>query len=127
MGLFNFLNRAVTWWNNQTLGTQFYTWRKGVYVGEDELGNFYYQSRDKKRRWVIYNGLCEASKVSQNWHGWLHHTWDEPPVDAPLVHKPWEMAHTENQTGLETAYRPEGSQFRAKAKDRSDYEAWVPE
>ena len=29
MGILNTLLRTVTWWNGQTLNTQFYTWRKG--------------------------------------------------------------------------------------------------
>jgi NADH:ubiquinone oxidoreductase subunit len=39
-------------------------------------GNVFYQTRDSKRRWVIYNGEMEASRVSPDWHGWLHFTWD---------------------------------------------------
>ena len=35
----------------------------------------------RKRRWVIYNGYAEASKVPPDWHGWLHYTFDEPPTD----------------------------------------------
>ena len=78
-----FLKRLLTWWNSQTLGTQLFTARKGVKVGEDEAGNIFYQTRDGKRRWVIFNGEMEASRVSPDWHGWLHHTWDEPPTKAP--------------------------------------------
>ena len=64
MGILNSLLRSVTWWNGQTLNTQFYTWRYGQKVGEDEQGNIFYQSKDGKRRWVIYNGEAEASRVS---------------------------------------------------------------
>ena len=53
MGILNTVLRAVTWWNGQTLNTQFYTWRKGVKVGEDDQGNAYYTCRQGKRRWVI--------------------------------------------------------------------------
>ena len=56
MGILNTVLRAVTWWNGQTLNTQFYTWRKGVKVGEDDQGNAYYTCRQGKRRWVIFNG-----------------------------------------------------------------------
>ncbi len=59
----NFLLRLLTWWNGQTLGTQIFTARKGVRVGEDDQGNIFYQTRDAKRRWVIYNGESEASRV----------------------------------------------------------------
>jgi NADH:ubiquinone oxidoreductase subunit len=123
----DFLKRLVTWWNGQTLGTQLYTSRKGVKVGEDDQGNVYYETRDAKRRWVIYNGEAEASRVSPDWHGWLHHTWDEPPTKAPLKHKPWEKPHQENLTGTAAAYAPPGSIRRTEPQARRDYEAWQPE
>ncbi len=120
--------RAFVWWKNQTLGTQLYTWRKGVRVGEDEEGNVFYQTRDGKRRWVIYNGEIEASRVSPDWHGWLHHTFAEPPTDDPLPHKAWELPHQENLTGTPMAYAPAGSILRDGAPQaKRDYEAWSPE
>lgn len=121
------LLRLLTWWNSQTLGTQLYTWRKGVLVGEDDQGNRFYQSRDAKRRWVIYNGETEASRIAPDWHGWLHHTWDAPPSERPLAHKSWERPHQENPTGTPLAYAPAGSIRRIEPKDRRDYEAWSPE
>ena len=127
MGLLDTLLRAVTWWNGQTLNTQIHTWRKGVKVGEDAQGNVFYRSRDGKRRWVIYNGEAEASRISPEWHGWLHHTWDEPPTDKPLPKKSWEKPHVENLTGTALAYAPAGSIRREAPKPRSDYEAWSPE
>ena len=126
MGILNSLLRSVTWWNSQTLGTQFHTWRKGQKVGEDEQGNIYYASKDD-RRWVIFNGEAEASRVSPDWHGWLHHTWNETPTEAPLAKKAWEKPHQENLTGTAAAYAPGGSMRQAKPADRSDYEAWAPE
>ncbi|MFY0691877.1 MAG: NADH:ubiquinone oxidoreductase subunit NDUFA12 [Paracoccaceae bacterium] len=127
MGIFNTLLRAVTWWNGQTLNTQLFTWRKGVKVGEDEAGNTFFETKDGKRRWVIFNGEAEASRISPDWHGWLHHTWDEPPSDKPLVHKAWEKPHQENLTGTAMAYAPSGSIRKGDPAPRSDYEAWTPE
>jgi NADH:ubiquinone oxidoreductase subunit len=122
-----FLKRLVTWWNSQTLGTQWFTARNGLKVGEDEQGNVYYQTANSKKRWVIYNGEMEASRVSPDWHGWLHFTWDQPPSKAPLVHKAWEKPHHENLTGTADAYAPPGSIRAAAPATRSDYEAWAPE
>ncbi len=127
MGIMTSLLRAVTWWNGQTLGTQLYTWRNGVRVGEDDQGNTFYESRDGKRRWVVFNGEAEASRVSPDWHGWLHHTWDEPPSKTPLPKKAWEKPHQENLTGTALAYAPTGSIRRAEPEARSDYDAWSPE
>jgi len=72
MGIGSKILRVLTWWNGQTLNTQLFTWRKGVRVGEDEMGNIFYENRDKTKRWVIFNGEIEASKISPDWHGWLH-------------------------------------------------------
>lgn len=127
MGIVNTFLRAVTWWNGSTLNTQFYTWRKGRLVGEDEQGNRFYQTADGKRRWVIYNGEAEASRISPDWHGWLHHVYDEPPTKRPLRHKPWERPHQENLTGTALAYHPPGSLLRPHPVERRDYEAWQPE
>ena len=122
-----FILRLVTWWNSQTIGTQLFTWRKGVKVGEDAQGNLFYETRDKKRRWVIFNGEAEASRIDPDWHGWLHWTWTDAPTKAPLKHKAWEKPHQENLTGTALAYAPAGSLRRAHPVERSDYEAWTPE
>ena len=127
MGILRSILRAFTWWDGQTLNTQIYTWRKGKLVGEDAEGNKFYETRDGKRRWVIYNGEAEASRVSPDWHGWLHHTFKEPPTDRPLAHKPWEKPHQENLTGTPLAYAPAGSIRRPDPAPRTDYEAWQPE
>lgn len=127
MGILNTLLRAVTWWNGSTLNTQIYTARKGVKVGEDDQGNVYYRTADDSKRWVIFNGEVEGSRISPDWHGWLHRTWDEPPSEKPLPHKPWEKPHQENLTGTALAYAPAGSLRRSKPVERRDYEAWSPE
>lgn len=123
----NFFLRLLTWWNGQTVGTQLFTWRKGTRVGEDDQGNVFYKSADDKKRWVIYNGEIQASRVSPDWHGWLHFTWNEPPTERPLARKAWEKSHIENLTGTPLAYAPIGSIRRTTPVARTDYEAWTPE
>ena len=127
MGILNSLLRGVTWWNGQTLNTQLFTWRKGIKVGEDAEGNVYYRNADSSKRWVIFNGEIEATRVNADRHGWLHHSWDETPEARPLAHKTWEKPHQENLTGTALAYAPAGSIRREKPADRGDYEAWQPE
>lgn len=127
MGILRTLLRSVTWWNDQTLNTQIFTWRKGVRVGEDLDGNIYYETRDGKRRWVIYDGHAEASRVSPEWHGWLHHTFDEPPTKTAVERNSWEIPHQENQTGSALAYAPPGSMRKNGSGISIDYEAWKPE
>ena len=65
------IKEIFTWWNQQTLGTRIHTFFYGKYVGEDENGNKYYQSKSGKR-WVIYNGEIEASKIPDQWYSWMH-------------------------------------------------------
>ncbi len=127
MGLLTTISRFFTWWDGQTHGTQLFTWRKGVRVGNDAQGNVFYRTKNDSRRWVIFNGAIEATKVSPDWHGWLHRTWNEPPTDRPLVHKPWEQPHQQNLTGSTAAYAPTGSIRRSETTARSDYQAWTPD
>ena len=126
------LKSIFTWWNGATIGARFDIGRRAGYVGKDDTGNKYYEERrpsleGRKRRYVIYNGYAEPSKVPAEWHGWLHHTWDEPPTKAPLKHKAWEKPHQENLTGTMAAYAPTGSIRRSEPVARKDYEAWQPE
>ncbi|MFQ5437498.1 MAG: NADH:ubiquinone oxidoreductase subunit NDUFA12 [Paracoccaceae bacterium] len=123
----SFLLRLLTWWNRETFGTQLFTWRKGLLVGTDDHGNRFFQTRDGKRRWVLYNGNIEASRVSPEWHGWLHHTFSDHPGETPLARKPWEKPHQANLTGSDAAYAPAGSLRASEPVRRSDYEAWQPE
>jgi NADH:ubiquinone oxidoreductase subunit len=121
-----FLLQFFTWWNGQTLGTRFYTWRKGKFVGSDEAGNRYYTNAAGSRRWVIYNGVAEASAIPAGWHGWMHHRQDNPPGD--YTPREWEKPHEPNLTGTAQAYRPPGSILRAKptVPGDADYEPWTP-
>lgn len=76
------LSKIFTWWNGATIGTLFTIGKRGQQVGTDEFGNRYYESRDtvsydgRKRRWVIYDGYAEATKVPPEWQGWLRYTYD---------------------------------------------------
>jgi NADH:ubiquinone oxidoreductase subunit len=122
-----FLLQFFTWWNGQTLGTRFWTWRKGVFVGSDDAGNRYYTDKAGKRRWVVYNGVAEASAIPPGWHGWMHHREDNPP--AAYQPREWEKPHEPNLTGTPLAYRPPGSILRAKPQTpgEADYEPWKPQ
>ena len=119
------LKQIFTWWNSQTLGTRFYTWRQGIYVGSDNIGNLFYESKNSQRRWVIFNKDIDASFVSAEWHGWLHHTVSLSPTNNNPVRKSWEKPHTENKTGSQFAYHPLGEN-RTVTSHYNDYEAWSP-
>ncbi len=123
------LRMIFVWWRSATLGTLVTTWFSGQPVGADKFGNRYYQTKDGKRRWVIYNGTVEASRVPPDWHGWLHHTFKEPPTIAPFKSKSWELEHQPNMSGTDLANRPQGSLARTGERPAAtgDYEAWTPE
>ena len=99
-----FLTRFFTWWNGETFGTQLWTWLHGEFVGEDEFGNRYYRTKGGKidptlgfqRRWVIYNGVADASSIPPSWHGWMHHTVDVPPTEEKVQARPWWKPHRPN-------------------------------
>ena len=122
-----------------TLGTWILTRLRGQLVGTDQYGNRYYRLKGDKpsgrgggrfsreRRWVIYRGEPEGSKVPSGWHAWLHHTVDEIPGERQCY--AWEKPHQPNLTGTSQAYRPRGSVLRGghRARAAGDYEPWTPE
>lgn len=127
----NFFLQFITWWSGQTIGTRFFTWRKGEKVGEDEFGNVYYRAANVpplgERRWVIYNGVAEASRIPPGWHGWMHHRTDQVPTGEGV--REWEKNWVPNMTGTAAAYRPAGSVLTAAKRPSAtgDYDAWSPE
>ena len=124
-----------------TLGTRILTWLRGELVGTDDFGNRYYREKgarplprgggraSREKRWVVYQGAPEASKVPPEWHGWLHHTIDAVPRPQARARYPWEKEHQPNMTGTPFAYHPQGSVLRGgvRAPATGDYEPWAPE
>lgn len=127
MGIFKSI---FTWWDGPTWGTRLWTRLNGEEVGGDSEGNRYFRKTGKRaeRRWVIYNGSNEASRVPPEWHGWLHKTSDILPADSPIARKIWEQPHIANRTGTPDAWvRPGTLAGGPRAKATGDYEAWRPE
>lgn len=129
-----FLGKIFTWWDGATIGTMVHTARKGEHVGSDAQGNRYYRSRKpdsfgNERRWVIYNGANDASRVPAEWHGWLHGSFDDVPESHLPPPRIWETEFTPNATGTANAYLPQGALERGgiRARAAGDYEAWSPE
>jgi len=103
-------------------------------VGTDEFGNKYYRAKPRKgykreRRWVIYKGAPEATKVPPEWHGWLHHQSDIIPTkEGNGYRRSWQKPHQPTMTGTSGAYRPPGHLLKEGQRDKAtgDYEAWSP-
>ena len=115
-----------------TLGTRLFTWMRGHQVGTDAEGNRYFEDKKliagrRRKRWVLYNGEVEASRVPPDWHGWLHHTTDATPPRGGLPRQSWQKDHVRNLSGTDAAYRPPGhSSSVGGEKPKAPYEAWRP-
>lgn len=112
--------------------TNFFVTLSSRHIGTDQYGNRYYEGRPRlphgnPRRFVVYQGNAEASKVPPAWHGWLHHTENEVPSESLQRRYPWQKGHLPNLTGTVYAYRPKGADGNARSKGTGDYEAWKPE
>ncbi|WP_375392058.1 NADH:ubiquinone oxidoreductase subunit NDUFA12 [uncultured Sphingomonas sp.] len=122
-----------TWWTGASWGTVLYGLRNKTRVGTDELGNVYYEGgRDtagNPRRWVIYQGANDGSRVPPDWFAWLHHQLDTVPDRALPPPRAWQKPAVPNLTGTALAYRPAGALEKGgqRAAATGDYEAWTPE
>ena len=106
----NFINKIFIKFSSQKIGT-------------DEFGNEYFQNKSGKR-FVVYNGIAEPSKVPMEWHGWLHYSTDLLPIKIDTKRASWQKIHLPNLTGTKHAYSPKNS---AGKKTSMEYEAWKPE
>ena len=114
------LNIIFTWWNKQTLGTFLKVLFYGTYVGKDESGNKYYESKENER-WVVYANNIEATKITSDWYLWMHHTVDKIPKENVKNKYLWQKKHLENQTGSRNSYKP----TKIKKNDiQKKYETW---
>ena len=110
-----------------------FTWRRGSYVGRDQLDNRYYRGKPignqpRERRWVLYAGAPEASSVPPEWHGWLHHQMKDPPETSNILRRSWQVSPQPNLTGTDYAYRPPGHTLSGghRAPATGDYQSWSP-
>ena len=127
------LAKMFTWWDGATIGTLIDSSLRGEKVGSDVQGNTYFRAKKRhndgrERRWVIYAGANDASRVPPEWHGWLHGSFDGVPESNLPPARIWEVDYTPNATGTVQAYRPAGALERGgvRAAATGDYEAWTP-
>lgn len=94
-------------------------------VGHDQYGNVYYehpQKNKKTKRWVIYRGLAEGSRVPPEWHGWLHHMFEAPPTETYGAPYSWQTTHKPNLSGTKNAYAPQPRNIN----NQKPYTPWHP-
>ena len=126
LNIVSVLSPVHIWWVTLTSGAK--------KIGVDQFGNTYFEASprpgySRARRWVIYNGDPEASKIPPEWHGWIHHQTNVVPSDQSASYRrSWQQPYTPNQTGTDNAYRPDGHLLSKgkRAKATGDYEAWTP-
>lgn len=115
-----------------TMTTRLFTFFYGKEVGQDQFGNRYFTEKKggntRAKRWVVYNGKAEPSKVPAEWHGWLHYTLDKTPIERNVQHHAWEKQPLPNLTGTQNAYVPPGhiNKGGQRAANTSDYQPWQP-
>ena len=117
--MLTFIKQIFTWWNQQTFGTRLQIFFSGKLVGEDKNGNKYYESKSG-RRWVIYNGEVEASKIPNEWYSWMHYMNNQIENNHDLKKYHWQKEHLSNQTGSTNSYHPK--KFNREIKKK--YKSW---
>jgi NADH:ubiquinone oxidoreductase subunit len=125
-----FWSRTFTWWNGDTWGTRLFTRLDGREAGRDEAGNVYFQhKKNPRRRWVIYGGNNDGSRVPPAWQLRLRGTIDELPEEALPPIRKFQKPPEPNVTGTMAAFRPDGALGSGKIRPAStgDYQPWTPE
>jgi NADH:ubiquinone oxidoreductase subunit len=124
-----FFKNLFTWWEGATLGTLLYSWRNGRRVGEDVFGNVYLVAKKGDRRWVMYNGPNDVSRVPPEWYAWLTRQIDDVPDEALPPPPKFLRPPMPNLTGTPAAYRPSGALERGGKRQAAsgDYQAWTPD
>ena len=110
---------VFTWWNHQTFGTRLSVLFFGKFVGKDTFGNKYYQTK-KGKRFIIYNGEVDASKIPNEWYSWMHFTPNKIEKTHDLEKYDWQKPHQYNLTGTDEAYYPNKNKDGVKKK----YSSW---
>ena len=116
--MLTFFKKFFIWWNQETLGTKLQTIFYGKLVGNDSLGNKYYESKSGKR-WIIYYGEIDASKIPNEWYSWIHFTKNKIENNHDLKKYDWQKPHQSNQTGTNNAYHPNKNDEQIKKNIKS--------
>lgn len=106
----------------------------GTLVGEDELGNRYYENNNNqigRHRWVVYKDLSwplgqEATSICPDWHGWIHCLYDVPPSHKEFKRPIYALKHKPNTSGGQERYVPKGSWHNPEKRNWTKMQFWQP-
>ncbi len=98
---------------------QLYTFgdiRFGELKGTDRFGNKYYEDLSApwgQHRYVEYADIdnFDATMIQPEWHGWMHHTFDEPPQSHTFP----PIDRTNTTTNVPAAYHSHMGYFHPQA------------
>ena len=87
------LQRSVSevgWWGTAIKLYTIGDIKFGVLKGTDKFGNKYYEDVEQpfgQHRWVEYADIHDpdASMIQPEWHGWMHHMFDETPDEMSAI------------------------------------------
>ena len=113
------LKKIFTWWNRDTFGTRIKTIFTGKLVGKDSFGNKYYENK-KGKRWIIYSGEIDATKIPVEWYSWMHFTQNKIEKKHELKKYDWQKPHQHNLTGTNESYYP----YKNKDVLKKKYKSW---
>ncbi len=90
-------------------------------VGEDEYGNSFFELKRKdylgrKKRYCLYNGVVEASKISPEWHPFMHYQIDVDEVKKTFKQYKWQKPATPITTLSKDKYLPKNHILNAQKK-----------
>ena len=124
-----FLTELFAWWTGNTIGTRLFTWRYGTRVGEDGFGNVYFQTKDGKRRWVIYRDPIRslAGPAGMAWLAALHRgrAADRGNLQGPALAAVL-CAELDRHARRPTGRQAASSIPMPGRRRQRDYEPWQP-
>ena len=83
----------------------------GTKVGEDEYGNQFFELKrtdylGRKKRYCFYKGVPEASKISPEWHPFMHYQIDAKLVKSTFKQYKWQKPAVPDTTLSSSRYLP---------------------
>ncbi|MFA6280135.1 MAG: NADH-ubiquinone oxidoreductase subunit NDUFA12 family protein [Bdellovibrionales bacterium] len=131
------MNEAFSWIRQLAqIGTKLTVVLFGRLAFTDAYDNRYYvvqkprwRSKATEKRWVLYAGAPEATKVPPEAFVWLHHLCDQPLPKVGRTRYGKDVEHHPNLTGTVVASFPSGyglSLKKGTLPRHRDNQAWQP-